>query len=121
MGKLAINQLIILFLLSCATITSSVAADSEATFVDYVKNTMSTKESERALIFTAPPRNAEKDEQTYAPIIDFLSRALNREVEYRRPSGWGDYNKAMIIDVSDIVFDGPHFNSWRMKNLDHKI
>ncbi|WP_455203736.1 phosphate/phosphite/phosphonate ABC transporter substrate-binding protein [Kaarinaea lacus] len=121
MVKFIIRHFTIVFICLCSPITFSAEGESEATFVDYVKNTMSTKESERALIFTAPPRNAKKDDQTYTPIIDFLSRTLNRKIEYRKPSGWGDYNKAMIIDVSDIVFDGPHFNAWRMNNLDHKV
>ena len=99
----------------------SAAEDSKRAFIEHINQMIGSGDKNKSLIFTAPPRNAKKDDQTYKPIIEFLSETLHRKIEYRKPSGWGDYTKAMINDEADIVFDGPHFNAWRMNNLGHRI
>jgi len=72
------------------------------------------------LILTAPPR--EKPEigaDQYGPLAVHLSKLLNRNVKYVHPGNWLNYQRDMRADRYDIVFDGPHFASWRMVHLGH--
>ena len=73
-----------------------------------------------ALIMTAPPReNPAKGQELYGPIAKELSQLLGKEVVYEQPKNWAHYAKKMRENYYDIVFDGPHFNAWRQKNLKH--
>lgn len=72
------------------------------------------------LIFTAPPREtAEKGLKTYGPIANYLSKVLQRKIEYRHPGNWLSYSADMRNGKYDLVFDGPHFVSWRVNRLQH--
>lgn len=72
------------------------------------------------LILTAPPReNAEKASKLYGPLAEELSNIIGERVIYEQPSGWFDYARNMRDGKYDIVFDGPHFAAWRVKNLNH--
>lgn len=72
------------------------------------------------LIMSAPPReSAEQGWQIYGPLSDYFSTVLNEKVTYQHPDNWMNYQKAMREGSYDIVFDGPHFISWRMKNANH--
>jgi len=72
------------------------------------------------LIFTAPPReNSENASQLYGPLAEQLSNIIGERVIYEQPSGWFDYARNMRDGKYDIVFDGPHFAAWRVKNLKH--
>jgi len=74
------------------------------------------------LIFSAPPRESpEEAARTYQPIADYLSKAIGKRVVYKYPRTWGVYRTEMINDRYDIVFDGPHFNSYRAEKLKHNI
>lgn len=75
----------------------------------------------RDLIFTAPPR--EKPEigvAQYGPLAEYLTRLLKREVKYVHPNDWFSYQRDMRANRYDIVFDGPHFASWRIVKLGHE-
>lgn len=73
------------------------------------------------LIFSAPPReSAEDGEALYAPIAERMSELLDREVEYVHPDGWLEYSNAIRDDEYDIVFDGPHFAAWRIREHGHR-
>lgn len=73
------------------------------------------------LIFTAPPREAPGEGQAlYAPIADYMSELLGREVRYEHPGGWLEYSNRMRDGEYHIIFDGPHFAAWRMAELDHR-
>ena len=73
------------------------------------------------LTFTAPPReSALKGEKMYAPIAKHLSELLGETVTYEHPGGWFEYSANMRDNKYDIIFDGPHFAAWRIKNLDHQ-
>ena len=73
-----------------------------------------------ALVFSAPPREAsEEAKHLYEPIAQYFSRVLGRKVEYRHPKSWLTYQNEMAKGEYDIVFDGPHFNSWRISRLQH--
>jgi ABC-type phosphate/phosphonate transport system substrate-binding protein len=44
---------------------------------------------------------------------------LGRKVIYRHPGDWGGYQSDMQRDAYDLVFDGPHFVSWRIERFRH--
>lgn len=74
------------------------------------------------LILTAPPR--EKPAAgilIYEPIAEYLSKLLKRTVTYQHPGNWFNYQAKMRKDHYDIIFDGPHFVSWRIKHINHEV
>jgi len=79
-------------------------------------------EEQDALIFTAPPRETpETGKETYQPIAEYLSHVIGKKVRYKHPGTWGVYRTEMLKGSYDIIFDGPHFNSYRMEKLSHNI
>lgn len=79
-------------------------------------------EEQEALVFTAPPRETtETGMQIYQPVADYLSQAIGKKVKYQHPGTWGVYRTEMLKGSYDIIFDGPHFNSYRMEKLSHNI
>jgi ABC-type phosphate/phosphonate transport system substrate-binding protein len=74
------------------------------------------------LVFTAPPRDAAdaKADNTYPPIAEYLSKVLGQKVNYVYSENWLNYQKDMRDNKYDIVFDGPHFISWRIQHLQHE-
>ncbi len=73
------------------------------------------------LIMTAPPRESvEAGTKLYGPIAKYLTSALGEKVVYQHPRNWLHYQNDMRSDKYDIVFDGPHFISWRIKHLGAK-
>lgn len=75
----------------------------------------------QALILTAPPRESAADAaKLYQPLADYLSKLLGVEVKYEFPGNWLSYQNNMRDDKYDIVFDGPHFISWRIANAGHE-
>jgi len=73
-------------------------------------------------LFTAPPRETkEKGVEIYQPIADFLTRATGENFIYRHPESWAEYSRGMQNGEYDLAFDGPHFVSWRIKNLNHEV
>ncbi|VAW98132.1 hypothetical protein MNBD_GAMMA21-2598 [hydrothermal vent metagenome] len=74
------------------------------------------------LVLTAPPREKpEAGQKLYGPIAIHLSKLLGQKVVYEHPKNWLNYQHAMRNDKFDIVFDGPHFISWRMAHLGHDV
>lgn len=79
-------------------------------------------EEQDALIFTAPPREtSEVAKETYQPVAAYLSQVIGKKVRYKYPGTWGVYRTEMLKGGYDIIFDGPHFNSYRMEKLSHNI
>ena len=75
---------------------------------------------ENMLVFSAPPRETEEDGiRTYQPIAEYLSRITGKTIVYKHPSDWLTYQTEMQRGSYDLVFDGPHFTSWRISNLQH--
>jgi len=73
------------------------------------------------LIFSAPPRgNLESENRVYKPVAEYLSKKLGRKVVYRHIDNWLSYQSEMRKGRLDIVFDGPHFLSWRMAMIGHE-
>ena len=74
------------------------------------------------LILTSPPRETkEAGEKLFGPLASHLSKLLNINVIYQHPGNWLNYQREMRDDKYDIVFDGPHFISWRMEHLKHDV
>lgn len=73
-------------------------------------------------VFSAPPReSAQAAADIYGPIAEYLSRVTGKQVVFRHSSNWIAYQTEMRRGDYDLVFDGPHFNGWRVSNLQHNI
>lgn len=73
-------------------------------------------------IFSAAPReNVEEGTRIYGPIAEYLSRVTGKKIVYRHPGTWGVYQGAMQHGEYDLVFDGPHFNGWRVSKIHHNM
>lgn len=78
--------------------------------------------SRAELIFSAPPRESEQaGNELYGPLAEHLSDLLGERVSYQHPHNWLQYQRDLRKGVYDIVFDGPHFVSWRMAHLSHEV
>lgn len=76
----------------------------------------------RDLIMTAPPREKPAaGKKLYGPVAAHLSKLLGKKVVYEHPGNWLNYQRDMRKGRYDIVFDGPHFVSWRMAHLGHEV
>ena len=74
------------------------------------------------LILTAPPREtAAAGNDIYGPLAAHLSTLLGTKVTYQHPGTWPQYTRAMRAGEYDVVFDGPHFTSWRMQHVQHEV
>ncbi|MFV2058591.1 MAG: phosphate/phosphite/phosphonate ABC transporter substrate-binding protein [Thiohalomonadales bacterium] len=72
------------------------------------------------IVLSAPPREkSAAGEKYYGPIAKELSKILNEQVVYKHPKNWIEFTKDMRANKYDIVFDGPHFASWRMEHVGH--
>jgi len=72
------------------------------------------------LVLSAPPRESEEQARlTYVPLARYLSTVTGQRITYRYPGDWGVYQQSMQNGEYDLVFDGPHFASWRIRNLGH--
>ncbi len=70
------------------------------------------------LVLTAPPRESlANGEKQYGPLAAQLTQVLGEKVTYFHPKGWLYYQRDMRLDKYDIIFDGPHFISWREKQF----
>jgi len=75
---------------------------------------------ENVMVFSAPPRETpEEGARIYQPIAEYLSRVTGKKIVYKHPGNWLTYQTEMLRGGYDLVFDGPHFNSWRIANLQH--
>lgn len=74
------------------------------------------------LVFTAPPRESKQvGEEQYGPLAVFFSEQLGQPVKYMHPGNWLTYQSDMRAGKYDLVFDGPHFASWRQAHLKHDM
>ena len=72
------------------------------------------------LVLSAPPReSAAAGEKLYGPLAEYLSQVSGEKVTYRYPDNWGIYQAVMTKGEYDLVFDGPHFVSWRIERSRH--
>lgn len=95
------RNFLVLWLLPLALITARASADEE-------------------YIFSAPPRETgESESEVYQPIAEYLSKATGKKIVYQGSNNWLSYQDKMRKGTYDLVFDGPHFVSWRMARLQH--
>jgi len=81
---------------------------------------MASDADDDTLIFGAPPRGTEAEEAaTYAPLTEYLTQITGKKVLFEYAQNWLVYSKDMVDGKYDLVFDGPHFNGWRMARLNH--
>lgn len=74
--------------------------------------------SAQDLILTAPPREKPAAaQQQYGPLAAYLTKLFGRKVKYVFPGNWLKYQRDMRQDKYDIIFDGPHFISWRIAHI----
>ena len=98
--------------LYCKSIILSIAA-----FCIFWQHSVSAE-----LILTAPPRELpEAGEKLYGPLAEHLTHLLGEKVVYKHPQNWLQYQRDLRRDVYDIIFDGPHFASWRIEHLNHDV
>ena len=72
------------------------------------------------LMLSAPPReSAAAGEKLYGPLAEYLSQVSGEKVTYRYPDNWAIYQALMTKGEYDLVFDGPHFVSWRIERSRH--
>lgn len=73
------------------------------------------------LILTAPPREKPAaGQQQYGPLAAYLTKLFGRKVKYVFPGNWLKYQRDMRHDKYDIIFDGPHFISWRIAHIENQ-
>jgi len=73
-----------------------------------------------AYTLSSPPRESkETGVKLYAPFAKFISKTINSDVKYIAPANWLRYQRSIKRDEYDIVFDGPHLASWRIKHHEH--
>ena len=71
-------------------------------------------------ILTAPPREtSEAGDKQYGAIARYLSKKTGKRIVYKHQTNWLSYMRGMKTGQYDIVFDGPHFNVWRIRHLNH--
>lgn len=74
------------------------------------------------IVLSAAPREEEAESTSiYAPVAEYLSRVIGKPVVYKYPGNWGVYQGLMQKGAYDLVFDGPHFNSWRAERSQHHV
>ncbi len=81
-----------------------------------------SKDANNVLVLSAPPRETPAvGSKRYQPIANYLSQVIGRKVVYKHPKTWGAYRTEMLQGDYDIIFDGPHFNSYRAERMQHNI
>ena len=84
--------------------------------------TLSTTANAEDYVFTAPPRDVGggNESAVYGPIAAYLSAATGKKIVYEHSDNWLSYQDNMRKGKFDLVFDGPHFLSWRVAKLQHE-
>lgn len=69
---------------------------------------------------SSPPRESKQQgEIFYGPLAEYLSQQLGTPVKYKHPGNWLKYQRSIKRNEYDIIFDGPHLASWRIKHHNH--
>ena len=75
----------------------------------------------REFVFSSPPRsNAAEETAYFQPIAEYLTRVTGKKFVYKYSGNWLAYQSNMQKDRYDLVFDGPHFVSWRIAHREHE-
>ena len=77
-------------------------------------------QSQQEYILSTPPwKSPQESRAIYEPIAQYLSTVLGFTITYHRPDNWLSYRDALHNDSYDIVFDDPHFVSYRIEHYGH--
>jgi ABC-type phosphate/phosphonate transport system substrate-binding protein len=68
---------------------------------------------------TAPTQSVADTHKLYGPLAEYLSQATGKQVKLVPVRNFLEYTSKMRKDEFDIIFDGPHFVSWRMGKQEH--
>ncbi len=75
----------------------------------------------RELVMTAAPREtAAAGIKLYQPVADHFGKLLGVKVTYKHAGNWLRYQSDIRKMKYDIVLDGPHLASWRIKYIGHQ-
>jgi len=85
------------------------------TSISFVSIESATAESLKFI--TAPTHSKQQTREIYTPIVKYLSEQTGKNIELVLSINFLDYVNKMRGGSFDITFDGPHFSSWRIKNL----
>ncbi|MDH5785930.1 MAG: phosphate/phosphite/phosphonate ABC transporter substrate-binding protein [Chromatiales bacterium] len=76
--------------------------------------------AEDIIIFaTAPTHSREATQKAYTPLVDYLNKATGKQFRIEIPFNFLTYSSKMRQGHYDMVFDGPHYTSWRMVSLNY--
>jgi len=75
-----------------------------------------------ALIFSTPPtQSVEVTLKNYQPLVDYLSKGIHQKIILEPAASFQEYTKKMREGRYDMIFDGPHFINWRLRNQHHVV
>lgn len=69
---------------------------------------------------TAPTQSLEQTKKIYGPLVEYLAKTTGKNIQLVAARNFLEYTSKMRKGKYDIIFDGPHFVSWRMENINHK-
>jgi len=78
-------------------------------------------ESNELVLSAAPREDSAEAQAIFSPVAEYLSTVLGKKVVFKHPGNWGVYQGLMQKGAYDIVFDGAHFNSWRVDRAQHNV
>jgi ABC-type phosphate/phosphonate transport system substrate-binding protein len=68
------------------------------------------------LVFSTPPTQSPQTTiKNYQPLVDYLSETIGKKIVIEPAKNFQEYTKNMRDGKYDLVFDGPHFISWRIE------
>jgi len=68
---------------------------------------------------TAPTQSLKKTQELYGPLVDYLAEKTGKNIKLVPARNFLEYTSKMRKGKYDIIFDGPHFVSWRMEKVNH--
>lgn len=66
---------------------------------------------------TAPTQPPEVTEELFGPLIEYLSEQTGQKIVLEPAHNFLEYSNKMRKGEYDLLFDGPHFVSWRMERM----
>ena len=68
---------------------------------------------------TAPTQSPAQTEKIYGPLVEYLAKTTGKNIKLVSARNFLEYTSKMRKEKYDIIFDGPHFVSWRMEHINH--
>jgi len=82
-------------------------------------NTAHAAEGDLISFTTAPTQSLKKTQELYGPLVDYLAKTTGKNIKLVPARNFLEYTSKMRKGKYDIIFDGPHFVSWRMSKVNH--